>query len=377
MRGVAAQIQGAALERHRARRAQRVPTVSVLLGDPVVGEWYWSTWQREHETRVVQVVGGALPELLAGWLGARVVREELCAAFERAAAAATGTTVAELRARIAAHAEGQRGLMVEQLCASTPGWPLELVAAVLSDDAGALPGVALLDFPQTLARVDLLVPGALPALIARLRHEMPFNDLDQALSALVQVAEAAPSVELAIVLTEYQLSDWESRAHDREAAIVREGLLRLEPVHAGSKPPRVKGPISRSSTPDLRVTVVHYDADEFARSRAELLLYRHLEARARTQGLFDLNRSLPERFGGKPLEVDLLCQSLHLAVEVDGYHHFRDASAYRRDRSKDLLLQQLGYTVVRVLASDVEQELQYVVDTIDRALEHHRQEKAR
>jgi very-short-patch-repair endonuclease len=250
------------------------------------------------------------------------------------------------------------------------------VAAALSDEDGALPSVALLGFPATLARIDALLPGALPALIVRLRQELPFNELDQALSALVQVAEAAPSVELAIVLTEYQLSDWESRAPEREAAIVREGLLWLEPVHASSKPARVKGPVLRRSVPDLRMAVVHYDADEFARSRAELLLYRHLEARARTQGLFDLNCALPERFGGQPLEVDLLCQSLQLAVEVDGYHHFRDASAYRRDRSKDVLLQQLGYIVVRVLASDVEQELQYVVDTIDRAVEHHRQEKA-
>jgi very-short-patch-repair endonuclease len=157
---------------------------------------------------------------------------------------------------------------------------------------------------------------------------------------------------------------------------VREGLLRLEPLYAGPKPSRLKGRV-RPSVPDARVSIVHYDADEFARSRAELLLYRHLEARARTQGLFDLNQELPARFGGKPVEVDLLCPSLQLAIEVDGYHHFRDASAYRRDRSKDVLLQQLGYTVVRVLASDVEQELQYVVDTIDRAVEHHRQEKPR
>jgi very-short-patch-repair endonuclease len=377
MRGVAAQFQGAALERHRARRAQRVPTVSLLIADPAVGEWYWSEWQRAHDTRVVQALGGALPELLVGWLGARSVREELRAAFERAAAAATGVSVEELCARIAAHAEGQRETLLEQLCASTPGWPLELVAAALSDEDGALPSVALLDFPATLARIDALVPGALPALIVRVRPEMPFNELDQALSALVQVAEAAPGVELAIVLDEYQLSDWESRAEEREAALVREGLLWLEPVHAGSKPPRVKGPVRRRSVPDLRLAVVHYDADEFARSRAELLLYRHLEARARTQGLFELNQSLPERFAGKPLEVDLLCQSLRLAIEVDGHRHFRDASAYRRDRSKDVLLQQLGYTVVRVLASDVEQELQYVVDTIDRAVEHHREEKPR
>jgi very-short-patch-repair endonuclease len=63
-------------------------------------------------------------------------------------------------------------------------------------------------------------------------------------------------------------------------------------------------------------------------------------------------------------------------VEVDGYHHFRDVSAYRRDRDKDVVLQQIGYTVLRVLASDVEQELSYVLEKIDAAVEHRRKERS-
>ena len=42
-----------------------------------------------------------------------------------------------------------------------------------------------------------------------------------------------------------------------------------------------------------------------------------------------------------------------LAVEIDGYYHFQDADAYRRDRRKDLELQKRGFLVVRVLAEDV------------------------
>jgi very-short-patch-repair endonuclease len=97
-------------------------------------------------------------------------------------------------------------------------------------------------------------------------------------------------------------------------------------------------------------------------------LFELLQARTETRGLFVLNAKLTHRFGTSPLEVDLLCQPLRLAVEVDGYHHFRDPMAYRRDRRKDLLLQELGYVVVRVLASDVAEESDYVIGLIHRAV---------
>ena len=64
------------------------------------------------------------------------------------------------------------------------------------------------------------------------------------------------------------------------------------------------------------------------------------------------------------IEVDLVARSLKLAVEVDGYHHFQDPEAYRRDRRKDLELQKHGYLVVRVLADDVVERLEEVMDTI-------------
>jgi very-short-patch-repair endonuclease len=44
--------------------------------------------------------------------------------------------------------------------------------------------------------------------------------------------------------------------------------------------------------------------------------------------------------------------------------------AYRRDRRKDLLLQENGYIVLRFLALDVARRLDMVLDTISRALSH-------
>lgn len=105
-------------------------------------------------------------------------------------------------------------------------------------------------------------------------------------------------------------------------------------------------------------------ADDRARSAAERLLFQALQADSRTHGRFALNRRVDIRFGHAPMEVDLLCANLRVAVEVDGYYHFRDADAYRRDRRKDLLLQIHGFLVMRFLADDVVTALDWVMDTI-------------
>jgi hypothetical protein len=53
--------------------------------------------------------------------------------------------------------------------------------------------------------------------------------------------------------------------------------------------------------------------------------------------------------------------------------HLDDGEAYRRDRRKDLLLQENGYLVLRFLAEDVGKRLDAVLDAILRALAHRQQ----
>ena len=105
-----------------------------------------------------------------------------------------------------------------------------------------------------------------------------------------------------------------------------------------------------------------------ARSRAERLLFALLQEEPTTKGRFTLNAKLDVLFGRRPAEVDLLSTDLRIALEVDGYHHFRDATAYRRDRRKDVLLQTHGLRVVRVLADDVLERTEEVLDFIKDAL---------
>ena len=101
------------------------------------------------------------------------------------------------------------------------------------------------------------------------------------------------------------------------------------------------------------------------RSAAERFLFERLETLPQTAGLFTLNAPLDFAFGaGRAMEVDLAASELALAVEIDGYYHFRDADAYRRDRRKDFELQKRGFLVVRVLADDVVRRLEEVLDQV-------------
>ncbi len=106
-----------------------------------------------------------------------------------------------------------------------------------------------------------------------------------------------------------------------------------------------------------------------ARSATEAFLYRRLQTLNETRGRFELNANLPIAFDARgQMEVDLLCANARVVVELDGAQHLADAAAYRRDRHKDLLLQENGYRVLRFLAGDVGKELDLVMDTILRSL---------
>jgi len=112
--------------------------------------------------------------------------------------------------------------------------------------------------------------------------------------------------------------------------------------------------VARSITPDDKG--IHR-----ARSATEAFLYRRLETLPQTAGRFRLNAELPIPFNGAGrMEVDLLCPDAQLVIELDGGQHLDNPEAYRRDRRKDMLLQERGYFVLRFLAEDVGKHLDTV-----------------
>jgi len=110
---------------------------------------------------------------------------------------------------------------------------------------------------------------------------------------------------------------------------------------------------------------------ERARSASEAFLYRRLETLPETTGFFQLNTKLPIPFNGwGQMEVDLLWPKGRVAIELDGSQHLANPDAYRRDRRKDVLLQENDYIVLRFLAEDAGKHLDSVLDTILRTLTH-------
>jgi very-short-patch-repair endonuclease len=114
-----------------------------------------------------------------------------------------------------------------------------------------------------------------------------------------------------------------------------------------------------------------------ARSEAEQRLYELLQEDPVTRGLFELNVQMPFSFGARRAEIDLACVELRVAVEIDGFYHFQEFDAYRRDRRKDVLLQHQGYLVSRHLADDVMEKPRDVVRTIRELVKRRRRRRRR
>ena len=64
-----------------------------------------------------------------------------------------------------------------------------------------------------------------------------------------------------------------------------------------------------------------------------------------------------------PYVVDFLCPAKHLIIELDGGHHNDDETA-KRDRERQLWLEQEGYRVVRFWNSEITSDLNAVLERI-------------
>jgi len=133
----------------------------------------------------------------------------------------------------------------------------------------------------------------------------------------------------------------------------------------------VDRPLAHLFVSAARPAILDGEGAQRARSATEAFLYRRLESLPATAGKFQLNAELPIPFDGcGRMEVDLLCAAARVVVELDGAQHLENVEAYRRDRRKDVLLQENGYQILRFLAEDVGKRLDDVLDAILRALAH-------
>ena len=373
MRGLEADRAAiAALDRHDQRRRCGVPTVSVLVGpvEPSLrlsqrwAEALGRSWvlirpdQPDPETVVVPwvarlAVDFALAKLAAEWLARRLERPD-------------DSLIGPLRAMT----PYEIGIFLESALPMVSETGVELVARWLiehPEDRSGSPGLAsVLDAllegrGRPFVRVfralgELVRRECLPVLVLS-PAVRDLSVLQGIVRSLAELAAAQPGASLIVAIEPERFDNYLERTPvSRVKALLVEAVVRLNlaGTDASSK---IHEAITSASTV--------LDDDDPARSAAERFLFEKLESIPETAGLFELNGTLDFRFGPTHwIEVDLVARSIKLAIEIDGYHHFQDPVAYRRDRRKDLELQKHGYLVVRVLADDVVERFDDVKNTV-------------
>jgi len=332
------------LDRHQRRRDAGLPTVSVLAGPVGLATREARRWAEGRGRAVVAADGLGGDRMADAWADAMAEGRDLA----EDALSHLGRSGDGAASRVARMTPLELGLFLDEAgsggddVSATCRWLLGRRAAGeprgRAGIAARLASVLGSRERAVVAVAGLVPPGAGPVLVAE-----GCGGAD----ALARLALLQPRLTPILAVDPAVLDDYlGATPESREKALIRSGIVAV--VDVGGPPPPDAG------APDDR-----------ARSEAERYLAGCLADHPETAGLFELNATLDIPFGpGRSMEVDLACLALRVAVEVDGYHHFRDDEGYRRDRRKDLLLQSRGYLVVRVLADDVVRRLEDVLALI-------------
>lgn len=386
-----------ALDRHARRRSQGVPTLTVLVGAPERALSLWTRWVQQRGVRVAVAQGDEPRSMVRAWATALCAERDL--ARDAEAFILQSQTARPHRAlQFEGKGAHERRVLLEGLTPPPGGsttWELcryllELPAAPRDGAlAEAVEHAIIRDPLEALQDLLTLVPkGQAPAL--RLpTHATGFR----VLRALASLATAAPRLTAVCVLSPEALAEHLRRDESTTLALLREGRLDVlepsEPRAASTLDAAVAktvewlrqdGPLAplvpKYQKAARAIAAAWEEPERRARSEAEALLFDVLEHLPTTRGRFKLNAPLDLGDGRQPLEVDLLCRELRLAVELDGFHHFREPDRYRRDRRKDLDLQLAGYWVARFLADDVVARLEDILRTLETMIAARRGESA-
>jgi hypothetical protein len=379
----------AALDRHAHCRARGTPTLSILAGAIGLGIDTWRRWAKAGG-RSTAHEGSVDPSAVAtSWLAQLAARTSLTDTALTYAATRAGRDPAGLRATWPNKSRHDRIVFLDHALPGHDPHGLEAVCRhlLLADQPlqSLFRDTARADreprWDRAIAALSEFVPAdQLPGLLLSPTDPLPSDLgpwLDAAARLLTQWVDAAPALPAAVAVPAADCDRYLATAPESRAkALVREGLvpvvgLTAEAVRArlatdgtSVRPESVERLAADGASEGLAEAfceAARHAAepataaeDDQARSAAERFLFERLESLPATAGLFQLNATPGvRRPGGRVVEIDLCAQTLRLAVEIDGYYHFRDPEAYRRDRRKDAILQQHGYFVLRVLAQDV------------------------
>lgn len=394
------------LERHQRRREQGIPTLTVLAGPPGTAASLWHQWLGSLHRPGCTVLASSETDAVRAWMEALAQLRALEADAADFLGSAVGLAPGELPTRLKGKTAHERGVLLQELFPSAPDEDTStacrclLQSQVTHNSGGPLEAV-LEAFDRNPLRAltalhALVPPGASPALLLT---GSGAEGLARAARVASKLCASLPSLVIALTADRATLDAYLHGGESQALAMVREGLVELaapSPEALGVKlaalgvrrTEELSGPLARlaaEGVPDEvlalfgEVVREHQQAsppgapEDRARSTEERFLYAFLDSHPSTHGLFALNASPGFRLAGREVEVDLLARRFSLAVEIDGYRHFQDAEAYRRDRRKDAALQRHGYLVLRFLAQDVVARLEEILDTISEVISHRRE----
>ena len=339
-------------EKHAQRRAAGLPTPVVLVGQDACDGWLDA-----HRARgVVRISAADAERGASAYLDAPLVRSRLAMRIEARVIAARAAPSATAP-RTAYETEVWSELARDALLAAGDSEAALLVSSVVRgarENAETRALTAAVHVLGDEAPAILLDDGA---------------GVDAAVRAAIGFAEASPRAHVAIATGPVAWLAWsEMPGRDHAKALLRAGVVDVpgESVIVDQVPALERARALADRVKQSRSR----DDDDAARSAAERALFEALESSPHSRGCFALNRRLDVLFGSRELEIDLTCASLHLAIEVDGYFHFQEPEAYRRDRRKDIVLQQSGYFVVRILAEDITERIDECLEMIHRVMTH-------
>ena len=377
------------LDRHQQRRDGGIPTLSVLVGPPGLAVTLWRDWTLTSGRALLLVrAGGRSPaQAVAGewvvqpWIIDRLIdylSPDLNISSDRVRYILSGAPCQERSNVVNAMVSVSYSGSMETLCRS--------LLSIPRDGAS--------DAPDDLRENQLI--QALACVEGSRAPGILFVDDDtseRTARSLADLIDRCPGVPLGWTVSERIFSaSVVPMPSSRAKTICREGVVLMEQFSADTIRQKLfyragmgidhlsEATCRRLADDGVSDLVLDRFAEaiaasarsrdglelpEKARSAAEAFLFQRLESLPETAGLFELNGELTADWGlsGK-VEVDLLCRNRKLAVEVDGYFHFSDPDRYRKDRQKDVLLQQQGFLVLRFLADDVVAKLETILDTI-------------
>lgn len=386
------------LELHDHRRRQGIPTLSVLVGDTDVGR---RLWKSRNDT----LVEAPAPELPSRWLGTVLGSEAWWYWLSRQGALSTVHSP-EAMTRLRAKGAPELTAFMQDCDSLAVGLPRNLLADLaekLLRPQEIIPWTASLsgNLTRTLIGVTATVSERLPGMLIDLSRLRP-SLWEGELRSVTEVITANPLAPAGLLCHKAPLEEYLAASNTRQQALLKEGRVDLDPKARSGRAPGVIRSVVEALTDDEvaraaydRAAIAHQqvrgvandgmaevspqaesEARGQARSAAEEFLFRMLDALPETAGRFELNVLLELPGQPRQREIDLLDRRNKIAIEIDGYFHFQDSEAYRRDRRKDVALQRGGYFVLRFLAEDVVEKLETVLATIHEMLPAYRKDTA-